>query len=89
LVRSTCGPEFPPLGSIHLASPVEHFFERHGADPLFLACSALALNEPLRDAMKRFLDEVVELVRFDIADDSRDPSSLAAALREFRRAMDM
>jgi hypothetical protein len=37
LVRSTRGPERPPLGSMHLISPVEHCFERHGADPLFLA----------------------------------------------------
>src|SRR5712691_7235658 len=37
LVRSTRGPERPPLGSIHLTSPGEHGFERHGADPLVLA----------------------------------------------------
>src|SRR3990170_2564251 len=30
LVRSTRGPQRPPLGSIHLTSPVEHGFERHG-----------------------------------------------------------
>jgi hypothetical protein len=76
LVRSTCGPSLPPLGSIHLTRPVEHIFERHGADPLFLGFFRASMN-PFRDARQRRLAEVVELVRFDIADDLRDRPSAA------------
>jgi hypothetical protein len=78
LVLSTRGPECPPLGSIHLTSPVEHVFERHDADPLLLAVfRALFSMNPYGTTRKPLLDEVVELVRFDIADDSRDLPSLA------------
>jgi hypothetical protein len=43
----------------------------------FSLCSAPVLHEPLRDGQERLLDEGVERVRFDIADESRDLPSLA------------
>ena len=42
----------------------------------FSPWSAPVLHEPLRDGQERLLDEIVERVRFDIADDSRDRPSL-------------
>jgi len=48
LVRSTRGPQRPPLDSIHLTRPVEHGFERHGADPLFLAVFRACQVRPRR-----------------------------------------
>jgi hypothetical protein len=43
----------------------------------FSPCSAPVFHEPSRDGQERLLDDVVESVRFDITDDSRDRPSLA------------
>ena len=43
----------------------------------FSPCAAPVLHERSRDGQERLLDEVIERVKFDIADDSRDLPSLA------------